>query len=262
MNEITNNGFEALFAEANQSLKRAGEALNLAVEGMPPLGDFQTSYIRQQAVSVASVALDVNLLVSHGRFENVVGLCRIGFESRINLVAAMRLPEFAAQKYLAGAKGNVEQLEELVKENASSSLFRRELENHKKLLENLRQDLAGIEEKSWRKFKDVVKAAGLMKDYEAHYPTMSKAVHNTPSGLAAKTDDRILIRSVLNLLYDAIETCGVLVFFQIPGEKMPTPRTKNWQRLIEPISVFQNEYGSMSKKLSELTNETFRHPET
>jgi hypothetical protein len=262
MSVSTNNGFEALLAQANDVLKLAGEALNLAVEGMPPAGDMQTDYIRQQATSVASVVLDVNLLVSHGRFENVVGLCRIGFESRINLVAAMRVPEFAAQKYLAGAKGHVEELEEMTKDGKASQYFQTELENHRQLLKDLRRDLAGIAEKPWRKFEDVVKAAGLMKDYEAHYPTMSKAVHNTPTGLAAKTDDRILIRSVLNLLYDAIETCAVLVFFQIPGEKMPTPRTKNWERLIEPIAFFQGEYGSMRKKLSELTHETFRHPET
>ena len=49
--------------------------------------------------------------------------------------------------------------------------------------------------------------------------------------------------------------CSLMVFFQIPGEKMPTPRTKNWERLIEPIAFFQGEYGSMRKKLSELTHE-------
>jgi hypothetical protein len=257
----TNNGFEALLAQANECLKRAGEALNLAVEGMPPAGDFQNNYIRQQATSVASVALDVNLLVNHGRFENVVGLCRIGFESRINLYAAMRVPEFAAQKYLAGAKGHVEELEELAKENAASPLFRRELENHKRLLDDLRRDLGGIEEKPWCKFKEVVKAAGLMPDYEAHYPTMSKAVHNTMTGLAAKTDDRILIRSVLNLLNDAVETCAVLVFFQIPGKRDPRPLTTKWKEVAGLISTFQDEYGGLAKRLNELTNETFRHPE-
>jgi hypothetical protein len=179
MSENINNGFESLLAETNEALKRAGEALNLAVEGMPPANDFQRNYIRQQAASIASVTLDVNLLVSHGRFENVVGLCRIGFESRINLYAAMRVPEFAAQKHLAGAKGHVEELEEIIQDGATSPLFQKALQEHRQLLDDMRRDLGGIQEKTWCKFREVVKAADLMRDYEAHYPTMSKAVHNT-----------------------------------------------------------------------------------
>jgi hypothetical protein len=260
MSEKIKDGFETLLAQANECLKRAGEALNLAVEGMQS-GSYRQTYLRQQATSVASVALDVNLLVSHGRFENVVGLCRIGFESRINLYAAMRVPEFVAQKWLAGAKGNVEELEEMVKDEPTSPLFQRELENYRKLLEDMRRDFTGIEEKPWCKFKDVVKAAGLMREYEAHYPTMSKAVHNTLTGLAAKTDDRILIPSVLNLLRDAFETCAALVFFQIPGELSPRPLTTKWKELADQISTFQDEYGSLHKKMSNLINETFRHPE-
>lgn len=261
MSEKINNGFDALLAQANECLKRAGESLNLAVEGMPPTGDIQTNYIRQQAVSVASVVQDVNLLVSHGRFENVVGLCRIGFESRINLYAAMRVPEFAAQKYLAGAKGHVEELEEMIRDGGTSALFQRELKKHKNLLADMRRDLGGIEEKPWCKFKEVVKAAGLMRDYEAHYPTMSKAVHNTLTGLAAKTDDRILIPSVLNLLRDAFETCAALVFFQTPGESRPRPLTTKWKELADRIPTFQDKYGNLVQRLNHLTNETFRHPE-
>jgi DNA-binding ferritin-like protein (Dps family) len=173
----------------------------------------------------------------------------------------MRVPEFAAQKYLAGAKGHVKELEKMIKAGATSPLFQSALENHKKFLDEMRRDMAGIEEKSWFDFTDVVKAAGLMRDYEAHYSTMSKAVHNTPTGLAAKTDDRILIRSVLNLLNDAVETCAALVFFQIPGESRPRPLTTRWKELAARIPTFQDEYGNLFKRLNNLTNETFRHPE-
>ena len=262
MSDKTTNGFESLLAEANEVLKRVGEALNLAVEGMPAGGGFQLNYIRQQATSVASVALDASFLVGHGRFENIVGLCRIGFESRINLYAAMRVPEFAAQKYLAGARGHVKELEKMIKDGAASPQFQSELENHRKLLADMRHDMAGIEEKSWFNFTDVVKAAGLTRDYEAHYSTMSKAVHNTPSGLAAKTDDRILIRSVLNLLNDAVETCAALVFFQTPGESRPRQITTRWKELADRIPTFLAEYRNLAKRLNHLTNETFRHPET
>jgi hypothetical protein len=261
MSEKITNGFEALLTQANECLNRAGEALNLAVEGMPPTGDFQRKYIRQQAASVASVVLDVNLLVSHEHFENVVGLCRIGFESRINLYAAMQVPEFAAQKFLAGVKGNIEELEEMIKGGAATPLSQRELVNHKKLLADMRCDLGGIEEKPWCKFKEVVKASGLTREYEAHYPTMSKAVHNTLTGLATKNDARILIYSVLNLLNDVVETCAALVFFQTPGERSPQPLTTRWKEVVDQIPIFQDECGSLVKTFSDLTNETFRHPE-
>jgi hypothetical protein len=260
VSEKANNKFEVLLVQANESLKRAGEALNLAVEGMQS-SRYRQTYLQQQAASVASVALDVNLLVSHGRFDNVVGFCRIGFESRINLYAAMRVPEFVAQKYLAGAKGNVEELEEMVKNEPTSPHLQRELENHRKLLEEMRRDFNGIREKPWCKFKEVVKAADLMNDYEAHYPTMSKGVHNTLTGLAAKTDYRILIPCVLNLFRDAFETCAALVFFPIPGEQSPRPITSKWKDLIHPIETFQTEYRSLREKLNHLIDETFRHPE-
>ena len=45
MSENINNGFESLLAEANEALKCAGEALNLAVEGMPSASGYQLNYI-------------------------------------------------------------------------------------------------------------------------------------------------------------------------------------------------------------------------
>lgn len=100
-----------------------------------------------------------------------------------------------------------------------------------------------------------------LKDFanQTHHRALT---HNTPTGLAAKDDYRILVSNVLNLLYDAIETCAALVFFQIPGESKPRPLTSRWEELVEPIAAFQSEYGNMKKKLSDLTNETLRHPET
>jgi hypothetical protein len=262
MSEEFSSEFASLLAQANKVLKEAGEALNLAVEGMSSAGSFRQIYIHQQAMSVASVALDVHLLVSHQRFQNVVGLCRIGFESRISVYAAMRVPEFAAQKYLATAKGHAEKLEELIKDGATEPHFQSELDHYQRLLADMRLELGGVEEKNWRQFKDVAKSAGLLKDYEAHYATLSMATHNTPTGLASKDDCRILVACVLNLLLDAIEACAALVFFPIPGQKSPMPLTKHWDELTDPIIAFQTEYGNLKKKLNDLTHETLRHPET
>src|SRR5262245_29920359 len=102
MSRDFNSEYKSLLREGAGALKSAGELLTSAVENVPVADDFQRSYIQQQAASVASVALDVCLLVSNQRFQNVVGLCRIGFESRTSIYAAMRIPEFAAQKYLMG----------------------------------------------------------------------------------------------------------------------------------------------------------------
>ena len=77
----------------------------------------------------------------------MVGLCRIGFESRIHVYAAMRVPEFAAQKYLAQAKANVEETEELIKSGLHSALFQKELEHQRRLLNQMRQDFGGVRER-------------------------------------------------------------------------------------------------------------------
>jgi len=257
MSEEPSNELRSLLAQANQALKLAGESLNLAVEGMPLFPDFQSQYIRQQALSVASVALDVHLLVDHERFQNVVGLCRIGFESRISIYAAMRVPDFAAQKYLAGAKGHVEELEELIRSGANSPSFQRELEHHRRLLEEMLRDMSGIQEKSWWKFQEVARAAGLMADYEAHYSMLSKATHNTPTGLAAKAAPQIVARFVLQLLNDAIQACAALVFFQMPNGKSPKPLTIHWKEMIPRIDSLQGEYGNLRSSLSQLFKEEF-----
>jgi uncharacterized protein DUF5677 len=252
--------FATLLTQANEDVKGAGEMLNTAIEGMFA-GSFRQNYIIQQALSVASVALDVYLLVDRGRYYNVVGLCRIAFESRVSIYAAMRIPEFVAQKSLATAKGNVEELEELVKTGATDPIFQSELERHKRLLNEMRWDFVGIQEKTWWKFEHVAKAADLMSDYLERYSFLSKATHNTPTGLAAKTDHRILTESLLNLELDTIETCAALVFFQIPGEKSPRPLTTKWEELADEIPAFQDKYGNLRKKFNDLINETFRHPE-
>ena len=55
MNESLADRWSALQAECNNALKGAGDALTAAVAGIPPVSDFQKSYIKQQALSVAGV---------------------------------------------------------------------------------------------------------------------------------------------------------------------------------------------------------------
>lgn len=251
MSDQSNSPFSSLLVEVNATLKRAAESLKLALDGIPPVEDVaQLAYVRRQAQSVISVAHDVHLLVSHQRFQNVVGLCRIGFESRIHIYAAMRVPDFAAQKYLAQAKGNVDEAEEITKSGFHSATFQKELEEQRRLLSQMRQDFGGVRERKW-KICEAAKAGGLMADYEAHYSLLSKAAHNTPTGLTAKDDPRILVSSVLRLLLDTVETCACLVFFRERDDGSPQPLTKNWEELIEPIENLQREYGKLAKVLDE-----------
>lgn len=261
MKKETDTQFAMLLNQSIEVLTRAADALNVAISGMPAPNGFQALYLRQQALSVASVALDVELLVTHRRNENVIGLCRIAFEARINLCAAIKLPEFAVQKYMAGAKGHVEELEELVKTGRNSDVFVEELKHHQQLLKDLRQDCPGMKEKAWWKFDEVAKAAGMMADYEAHYSTLSKATHGTWTGLLVKADNSVLAASVLRLLFDTIETCAALVFFP-SQEGTPKPTTARWKELVDPLAAFQSEYGDLAKQLNQLLNETFRPTES
>ena len=257
MNNASENLWSSLLRETNEALKRAAEYLLLAEDGIPPVNDMTLVYVRQQAHSVASVALDVQLLVSHQRFQNVAGLCRIGFESRIHLYAAMRVPEFAPQKYLAQAKGNVDELEELIRDGVNSPDFQQGLEKQRRLLNEMRQDYGGIRERKW-KICEAADAGGLMADYEEHYSLLSKAAHNTPTGLAYKDDPRILVFTVLRLLHDTVEACACLVFFRQRGDCSSKPVTRNWKAVTEPILTLQNEYGNLAIRLNERLREEFR----
>jgi hypothetical protein len=251
------NPYLQLLGNCTGVLKRAGEALQLALAGIPPIDDVaQLSYVRQQAQSVASVALDVHLLLSHERYQNVVGLCRIAFESRIHAYAAMRVPDFAAQKYLAQAKANVDEAEELVRRGVHSPEFTGELEAQRRLLANMRRDFGGISERKW-KISEAADVAGLKDDYAKHYSLLSKAAHNTPTGIASKDDPRILVSSVLRLLYDTSETCACLVFFRQDDNTSPQPLTANWADLLAQVTNLTSEYGRMVTRLSALFEKEF-----
>jgi hypothetical protein len=248
----------AVLVEAGDALVRAADCVFLAQDGIPPANDVaQLVYVRQQAISVASVAQDVHLLLKHQRYQNVVGLCRIGFESRIHLFAAMRIPDFAAQKYLAQTKGNVDQLEELINDGVKSPDIQQELVNQKRLLDQMRQDFGGIKERKW-KICEAAEAAGLKPDYEAHYSQLSKAAHNTPTGLASKDDNRILATSVLRLLLDTTEACGCLVFFREKDDQQAHPITRNWKSLIKPMETLRKEYRDLAVRLDERLRDEFR----
>lgn len=251
------NRWAELLTECNNALKGAGDALANAIDAIPAVSDFQKSYVKQQALSVASVAFDVHLLVANAQYMNVLGLCRIGFESRINLYAAMRVPEFAAQKYLAGIKGHIEELEEMIKNGAVEPTFQRELASYRHLLAEMRHDFGGMKEKPWWKLQDVVKAANLVKEYEEHYSMLSKAVHNTPTGLATKADPHILTGGIINLLNDVTETCAALVFFRETDSGSRQFITTLWKETIAAIDTYQSAYGGFRNQASELLKEEF-----
>ena len=258
MSEECNNPYSSLLVDCNDALKRSAEFLQLALDGVPPVerAYLRQYYLVQQAKSVASVAQDVHLLVKHERFQNVVGLCRLGFESRIHVYAAMKVPDFAAQKYLAQAKGNVQNAEEIVAGGFKSAEFKQELENQRNMVEQMRRDFSGVRERQW-KISEAAVAAGLKADYDQHYDLLSKAAHNTPTGLASKDDRRIVASSVLRLFHDTVQTCACLVFFRERDDSKPQPMTENWLQLTGPVRDLTAEYGQLSERLNKLFKDEF-----
>jgi hypothetical protein len=243
-----------LLADCTAALERAAESLKFALEGMRRLGGVsRQTYLMQQAESVAAVAFDVCLLVNNRRFQNVVGLCRIGFESRIHVFAAMRVPEFAAQKYIAQIEGNIK---ELSRPGLGSGNIKTELERQKLLLDQMREDFGYAPERKWNLY-EAARDAGLKADYEEHYSLLSKAAHNTPAGLASKDDLRIVVSSVLRLFHDAVETCSCLVFFRERDEDQAHPLTTKWAELADPVGDMTTEFGELSYRLNCLLKADF-----
>ena len=243
----------ALINQVCDTILKAGECLLLAVDGVPAkAGQFaQLYYIREQARCVATVAMDVHLLVINHRLDNVLGLCRVAFESRINLYAAMRVPHFAAQKLLGQAQGNVREFEEVAKSAPSNEVFQQALADHRRLLQQMREDYAGVTERTW-KIKEAARDAGLLDDYNDHYSLLSKAAHNTPAGLAAKTDPHIVASSLLRLLHDTLETAAALVFFRERDDTTPQPVTQAWEASIPPMEALGERYRTMYSRLNEV----------
>jgi len=243
----------ALISQVCDTILEAGDCLLQAVDGVPAkAGQFaQLYYIREQARCVATVAMDVHLLVINHRLDNLVGLCRVAFESRISLYAAMRAPHFAAQKLLGQAQGNVREFEEVAKGAPGNEVFQQALADHRRLLQQMREDYAGVAERTW-KIKEAARDAGLLDDYNDYYSILSKAAHNTPAGLAAKTDPHIIASSLLRLLHDTLETAAALVFFRERDDTAPQPVTQAWEALIPPLEALGERYRNLYSRLKEV----------
>lgn len=189
-------------------------------------------YLRTQIGAIVSVALDVVLLLQHGRQENILVLCRIGFESRIRFEAAIRVKEFAVQKLLSETAGNCHELERLITQFPSDPDLARQLDQQRKILERMRADWSEVKERGWT-LKEAADAAGLTDDYKDHYALLSRGAHNSPSGVSSKCDPRILVMAVLQLIMDIIEAADSIVVFKIDDKTLPL--TSNWQALLGPL---------------------------
>jgi hypothetical protein len=256
MSEASNAQLYDLLLRVCSALKQAADSLQVAIEGMPADGEgsVQQFFAREQARSVASVAADVGLLVSHRHFQNVTGLCRVAFESRIQLYAAMRVPEFASQKFLAQFSESTTVLEEMASAGDSSPAVQEELNHHRRLLKHWRETLRVPKERTW-KIKEAAEAAGLLPDFQQFYSTLSKAAHSTLMGLTSKDHPLTLATSVLRLLHDTIEALASLVFFRQRDSDAPHPQTTHWLELIEPIAKLQGQYMELLRSLHSLTGD-------
>ncbi len=256
MNTAGGCPFTMLLAEATDMLPGAAECLQQAIEGMPPSERIaQEDYMRLQAQSIADVARDVHLLLEHEQTQNVLGLCRIAFEARINLHAAMYVSEFAAQRYLGQAKGAVDELEELLKEGVKLRGLQDMAERARRLLAGLRADFQGVRERGW-KVREAAVAAGLEADYDENYSLLSKAAHNTLTGLAAKDERQVLVTSVVRLFHGTCEACGCLVYFRQGGGSVAEPLTENCMDMLEPLKALASEDRALRHRLGELVAAT------
>ena len=248
----------SLLQEINGFLKLAAESLESAVTGMEGVGlSPELTYIPLQAKSVASVAMDVHLLIGLRRFQNILALSRIGFESRIQFDAALKIPDFVAQKYLTQFKGNIKELEELIEWGVKIEDVREMLESNKRSLEEMRKAFVGVPERQWT-FYEAAKASGLELDHKQFYSLLSKAAHVTPMGLVTKEEPLLLVSIALRLLRDTMETCASLVYFRDSPKAPARPMTTKWLELIEPLKRLQSAYPKLDQRFQELSAEELR----
>jgi hypothetical protein len=161
-----------------EELEKAGGLLAIAEQGMPPGEEVaQVWYVRGLMRAMVAAAQDLVLLVRNDRYQNVICLCRVGFESRINLGAAIRVRDFAAQKLLGDTLENCRALEELLKQDPGDVRPAAELKNQEELLRTNRANWGPVKERCW-KYKEAAHEAGLDDEYRDHYPLLSRGAHN------------------------------------------------------------------------------------
>ncbi len=154
------------------------------------------------------------------------------------------------------AEENVDEAEDLAADGTNSREFKTQLEASRRCLDQMRKDFPGLRERKW-KISEAADASGLKSDYKEHYSLLSKAAHNTPSGLASKADPRILVSSVLRLLYDTVRTCECLVYFRPHDDIRAGPLTKNWSEVGGRLGDLISEYDRLGKHLNQLFEAEF-----
>jgi len=134
------------------------------------------------------------------------------------IIPKIRVPEFAAQQYLAQTKANTDDAEELSSTGIRPADFKRELERHRNILERMREDFGGARERNW----DLLEAA----DAAASRPTTRNFTHCSPKLRTTRQPAlrRRMTHGYLSQAFCGFSTTqprGVLVWCSFASATMP-----------------------------------------
>lgn len=172
---------------AERSLALLTRILDEAYQRAPE-NDLRSAFIYRHTRNISDLGDDVLALEIQGRTSAARIVVRPMIESLFRIVAALKKPNFAAEKVLAEIEDEVERIQNWTQVDRSHE-FQREMSETLQLLidyaQRLRQAHNVISRNRWNVF-ETARAAELDWHYARDYFLYSKYVHSTVSGIISQ----------------------------------------------------------------------------
>lgn len=172
---------------AEESLSLLTHVLDEAYHRSPE-NDLRGAFVYRHARNISDLGADVLALEQQARSSASRIIVRPMIESLFRLVAAIKLPAFAAEKLVAEVDDEIERIQKWIKVDQSNDFQSEMADTVASLTEyaqRLRREHSVTTRNKWSVF-DTAQAAKLDWQYARNYFLYSKYVHSTISGIISQ----------------------------------------------------------------------------
>jgi hypothetical protein len=166
---------------ANESYELLNALIQEAYQEKPTEDSIRSAFVYRHARNVLDIGTDVRLLYSIKRYTTAQIAIRSMIESMFCVAAAVKLPEFAAEKIIAEWETFAEKVSKIDKVEWSAELIKTK-DLLLKMADDMRKECAVSSKNKWSVY-DIARVANLQHHYATDYLTLSNHVHAASGAL-------------------------------------------------------------------------------
>lgn len=192
-------------------------------------GDLRQAFIYRHAQTILRLSEDVFHLEAEQRCYSSAIVVRAMLESLFNLAAAVKCPEFAAQKVIWEAEDEVKRIKKWMGDDGLKDT----VETLENFAQSLRRDHRVTSISNWNTFK-CAEAAALDEHYRGAYFLFSKNAHGNTSGMLGAENG--ITRGQVFQTVVFVLLCATAHVVQILPTKQPQRHLNRATNLLEKLS--------------------------